>query len=226
MSKDLKGKIREVRGTAANRRLRQEGFLPGIIYGRQDPVSVQVVPKELRHLVEAHGVNSLIHLSIEGDSVPKRTVIIKDHQEHPVRDGWVHVDFYEVDMTEKIKTWVPIVLEGHSPAEKLGGIVHQTLNELQIRCLPGDILQQVTVDMSKVEMDQVVHVSDLELPDTVEVTDDPEESVVSIHEVKEEEVALPEEGEEGAEAAVAEEGEGEGEAEGEKQAEGEGESES
>lgn len=213
MSKELKAKIREIRGSAANRRLRQAGFLPGIVYGQRDPVTIQVAPRELRHLVDAHGVNALINLSIEGDSVPQRTVIIKEHQEHPLKDGWVHVDFYEVDMTEKIRTVVPIVLEGKSPAEKLGGIVNQTLHELHVRCLPGDIIQQVKVDMTQVKMDQVVHVSDLQLPDTIEIIDDPEEAVVSIHEVKEE-VAAPE-GEEGEEAAVAEAGEGEGEKEAE-----------
>ncbi|MGP0566157.1 MULTISPECIES: 50S ribosomal protein L25 [unclassified Nitrospina] len=202
MSKDLKGTIREQRGSAANRRLRAEGFLPGIIYGQEDPVSITVNHKDLRKLIEAYGINTLINLSVESDSVPKRTVIVKDHQSHPIREGWEHVDFYEVDMTEKIKTVVPILLDGKSPAEKLGGIVEQSLDELHIRCLPGDIPHDIKVDMTKVEMDQVVHVSDLPLPAGIEVIDDPEEAVVSIHEVKEE-VEAPE----GEEALVGEEAE-------------------
>ncbi|CAI2719601.1 50S ribosomal protein L25 [Nitrospina watsonii] len=205
MSKELNGTIRSQRGTAANRILRGEGSVPGVVYGQQDPVAVTINHKELRKLIEAYGTNTLMTLSVEGDSVPKRTVIIKDHQTHPIKEGWVHVDFYEVDMTEEIKTVVPILLEGKSPAEKLGGIVQQSLDELHIRCLPGNIPHDIKVDMTKVEMDQVVHVSDLTLPADIEVIDDPEEAVVSIHEVKEE-VEKTEE-EEAAEAGEAEEGE-------------------
>lgn len=205
MSKELNGTIRSQRGTAANRILRGEGSVPAVVYGQHDPVAVTINHKELRKLVEAYGTNTLMTLSVEGDSVPKRTVIIKEQQTHPIKEGWVHVDFYEVDMKEEIKTVVPILLEGKSPAEKLGGIVQQSLDELHIRCLPGNIPHDIKVDMTKVEMDQVVHVSDLTLPADIEVIDDPDEAVVSIHEVKEE--AEKTEEEEAAEAGEAEEGE-------------------
>ena len=103
---------------------------------------------------------------------------------------------------------MPILLDGHSPAEKMGGLVEQALHELEVRCLPTNIPHEFKVDLTQVEMDQVVHVSDLLIPDNVTVTGDPGMMVVSVHEVKIKEEAVPEEEEllEGEEAVAAEEG--------------------
>ena len=206
MAVALNGKIREGRGKGANRRLRGEGMLPAVVYGGKANVSFMVNPKELKKLIEQAGINSLIELAIEGDSEKKRVVVIKDHQQHPVRDGWEHADFLEVDMKQKIKVDVPIVLEGHSPGEKLGGMVELNLHTLSVKCLPGEIPESIKIDMTQVQLDQVVHVSDLSVPESAEVLDNLSESVVSVHEVKvKEEVPEEEELVEGAEV-VAEEG--------------------
>ncbi|MEE9498219.1 MAG: 50S ribosomal protein L25 [Nitrospinaceae bacterium] len=220
MAVALKGKIREGRGKGANRRLRTEGMLPAVVYSRKSNVSFTVNPKDLKKLIEQAGINSLIELAIEGDTEPQRVVVIKDHQQHPIRDGWEHADFLEVDMKQEIKVDVPIVLEGHSPGEKLGGMVELNLHTLSVKCLPGEIPESIKVDMTQVELDQVVHVSDLTVPDNIEVLDNSSESVVSVHEVKiieeapaeEELVEDAEEGaEEGAEAPAADKAEDKGE---------------
>jgi large subunit ribosomal protein L25 len=216
MAVALKGKIREGRGKGANRRLRNEGMLPAVVYGGNTNVSFAVNPKELKKLIEQAGINSLIELAIEGDSEQKRVVVIKDHQQHPVRDGWEHADFLEVDMKQKIKVDVPIILEGHSPGEKLGGMVELNLQTLSVKCLPGEIPESIKIDMTQVELDQVVHVSDLVVPENAEVLDNLSESVVSVHEVKVKEEAPAEEelvegAEEGAEAPAAEKAEDKGE---------------
>jgi len=220
MAVALKGKIREGRGKGANRRLRTEGMLPAVVYGGKSNVSFTVNPRDLKKLVEQAGINSLIELAIEGDTEPQRVVVIKDHQQHPIRDGWEHADFLEVDMKQEIKVDVPIVLEGHSPGEKLGGMVELNLHTLSVKCLPGEIPESIKVDMTQVELDQVVHVSDLTVPDNIEVLDNSSESVVSVHEVKiieeapeeEELVEDAEEGaEEGAEAPAADKAEDKGE---------------
>ncbi len=184
MAVALKGKIREGRGKGANRRLRDEGFLPAVVYGGKANVSFTVNPKELKKLIEKEGLNSLIELAIEGDSEKKRVVVIKDHQQHPVRDGWEHADFLEVNMKQEIKVDVPVVLVGHSPGEKLGGMVEQNLHTVEVKCLPGEIPESFKVDMTQVELDQVVHISDLDVPDNIEILDHLSESVVSVHEVK------------------------------------------
>lgn len=220
MAVALKGKIREGRGKGANRRLRTEGMLPAVVYSRKSNVSFTVNPKDLKKLIEQAGINSLIELAIEGDTEPQRVVVIKDHQQHPIRDGWEHADFLEVDMKQEIKVDVPIVLEGHSPGEKLGGMVELNLHTLSVKCLPGEIPESIKVDMTQVELDQVVHVSDLTVPDNIEVLDNSSESVVSVHEVKIKEEAPAEEelvedaeegAEEGAEAPAADKAEDKGE---------------
>ena len=204
----LKAKIREGRGKGANRRLRLEGQLPAVLYSKDTNLSLTLNPKELKKIVEEQGINTLLDLSIDGDSQAKRLVILKEHQEHPIKEGWVHADFYEIDMNKEIKVHVPILLEGHSPAEKMGGLVELALHELEVRCLPTNIPHEIKVDMTQVEMDQVVHVSDLLIPDNVAVTGAPGMMVVSVHEVKIKEEAVPEEEEllEGEEAVAAEEG--------------------
>ncbi len=203
MAVALNGKIREGRGKGANRRLRGEGLLPAVVYGGKANVSFTVNPKELKKLIEQAGINSLIELVIEGDSEKKRVVVLKDHQQHPIRDGWDHADFLEVDMQQAIKVDVPIILEGHSPGEKQGGLVELNLHTLAVKCLPGQIPESIKVDMTQVELDQVIHVSDLTVPDNLEVLDNPSASVVSVHEVKiVEEAPAEEELVEGAEEGV------------------------
>lgn len=207
MAVALKGKIREERGKGPNRRLRVEGRMPAVVYGGKANVSLTVNPKELKKLIEQAGINSLIELAIEGDSEKQRVVVIKSHQQHPIRDGWEHADFLEVDMKQAIKVDVPIVLEGSSPGEKLGGMVEHNLNTLAVKCLPGDIPEFIKVDMTQIELDQVVHVSDLMVPENLEVLDNPSDSVVSVHEVKIVEEKPEEEELVEGEAAVAVEGE-------------------
>lgn len=204
---NLTGQIRQERGKGPNRRIRRKGGLPGVIYGQKDNVSFITNPIELNRILDKSGINSLIDLAIEGDSVPKRTVLLKEAQMHPYRDQWLHADFFEINLEEKLKVNVPIRLVGHSPAEKLGALVEHYVHEIEIKCLPGEIPEFVEVDMTKVQMDQVVHISDVPVPDTAEVLDDPKTAVVSVHQVvvKEEKPAGEDVAEGGAGEAAAEE---------------------
>ncbi len=203
---NLTGRIREERGKGPNRRIRQKGELPGVIYGAKDNVSFITSPIELNRILEKAGINTLIDLSIEGDSVPKRTVLLKEAQMHPYKDMWLHADFFEINLEEKLKVRVPIRLVGNSPAEKLGALVEHFVHELEIKCLPGDIPETVDVDMTTVELDQVVHISDLPIPEKAEVMGDPKTAVVSVHQVKvKEEKTAEEEGAEEEGEAPAEE---------------------
>ncbi len=201
----LKGSIRQERGKGPNRRLRSKGNLPGVVYGQQDNISFITNPIELNRIIDKSGINTLIDLALEGDSVPKRTVLLKEAQMHPYRDEWIHADFFEINLKEKIKVNVPIRLVGHSPGEKRGGMVEHHLHDLEIECFPGEIPDTIDIDMALVEMDQVVHVSDLKVPEGAEIQNDLQNPVVSVHEVKV--VEEKPEGEEGEEAAEAPEGE-------------------
>jgi len=201
----LTGKIREANGKSAARKLRTDECIPAVVYGLNDNVSLSINPKELRKLIEAKGRNVLIELKVDGDSAKNRNVVLKEMQTHPLKPGWVHIDFLEIDISKKIKVKVPVFLVGVSPGEKQGGIVNQIIRALEIESLPNDIPEKFEVDMSGVELNQMVRVSDLNLGESVEVLNDPNDIVLNVHleKVKEEEpeVEEGEEGEEGKEGA-------------------------
>ena len=181
MSIALAGKIREASGKGGARKVRREAGLPGILYGQKENVCLQVSSKQFHKLIKEKGKNVLIDLAIEGDSQKQRKVMLKEFQAHPLEEEWLHVDFLELDMNKKIKAHVPVILIGHSPGEKLGGLVNHAAHTLDIECLPGDILASIEIDMEKVELDQVVHVSDLTVSDKVQILNRPGDVVVSVY---------------------------------------------
>ena len=198
----LTGKIREANGKSAARKLRTDECIPAVVYGLHDNVSVSINPKELSKLIDDKGRNVLIELKVDGDSAENRNVVLKELQTHPLKPGWVHIDFLEIDISKKIKVKVPIFLIGVSPGEKQGGIVNHIIRALEIESLPNNIPEKFEVDMSEVELNQMIRVSDLNLGESVQIVNDPNDIVLNVHleKVKEEEPE-GEEGEEGAEGA-------------------------
>ena len=201
----LTGKIREANGKSAARKLRTDECIPAVVYGLNDNVSLSINPKELSKLIDDKGRNVLIELKVDGDSAENRNVVLKELQTHPLKPGWVHIDFLEIDISKKIKVKVPILLIGVSPGEKQGGIVNHIIRALEIESLPNDIPEKFEVDMSEVELNQMIRVSDLNLGESVQIVNDPNDIVLNVHleKVKEEEPEGEEgeEGEEGAEGA-------------------------
>ena len=198
----LTGKIREANGKSAARKLRTDECIPAVVYGLNDNVSLSINPKELSKLIDDKGRNVLIELKVDGDSAENRNVVLKELQTHPLKPGWVHIDFLEIDISKKIKVKVPIFLIGVSPGEKQGGIVNHIIRALEIESLPNDIPEKFEVDISEVELNQMIRVSDLNLGESVQIVNDPNDIVLNVHleKVKEEEPE-GEEGEEGAEGA-------------------------
>lgn len=201
MSDVLSGKIREKTGKVATKAVRKNEQIPAVLYGLKDNLSLSVCPKNLNVILKAKGRNALIALDLEGDK--QRTVILKDYQSHPLRDLWTHVDFLEVDTSKLVKVSVIVNLIGKSPGEKHGGLINQVAKSLHVECLPVDIPESIDVDMTAVELGQVVHMSDLSVSDKVKVLHRPTEAVVSVYleKVKEEKAADEEEAAEGEVAA-------------------------
>ncbi|MBM15905.1 MAG: 50S ribosomal protein L25 [Nitrospina sp.] len=201
----LTGRIREPNGKSAARKLRSDECIPAVVYGLNDNVSVSVNPKEVKKLIDSKGQNVLIELKVEGDSTENRNVVLKEFQTHPLKPGWLHIDFLEIDVSKKIKVKVPIELIGISPGEKQGGHVNHIIRALEIESLPKDIPEKVEVQMGEVQLNEMIRVSELDLDGSLTVLNDPNDVVVNVHleKVKEE----PVESEEGAEgeAAVADE---------------------
>ncbi len=176
-------------------------MLPGVVYGMNENVMVTVNPKELQRILLDHGRNALIDLNIQGEQSAQRHVILKELQMHPVRPGWIHVDFLEIDLTKTTRVSVPVRLEGQSPGEKEGGLVNHVTQEIEVECLPKDIPHAFEVDMSRLELGQSIHVSDLKAPPNVEILNDPEDTVVAVNIERMEEAPAAEEAE-GVEAAA------------------------
>ena len=198
----LAGKLREATGKSATRKLRNDETMPAVLYGLKDNLSLTVNPKELNKLLSAKGRNALIELDIEGDK--ERNVVLKDYQSHPLRAGWIHADFLEVDVTKKIRVKVPVVLVGTSPGEKQGGLVNHIIRNLEVESIPSNIPEKIEIQMGEVQLDQVIHVSDIVAGEGVEIVNDPKDAVVTVHVEKvKEEKAEVEEGAEGEAAAPA-----------------------
>ena len=197
----LTGKIREPNGKSAARKLRTDECIPAVVYGLNDNVSLSVNPKELSKLIEAKGRNVLIELKVDGDKAEARNVVLQEFQTHPLKPGWVHIDFLEIDVTKKIKAKIPVILVGVSPGEKQGGHVNHIIRALEIESLPKDIPEKIEVEMGGVELNAMIQVSDLNLSESVSIVNSPSDVVVNVHleKVKEEKP----EGEEEAEGDAA-----------------------
>ena len=169
---------RSERGSRAARRLRRDGFVPGVVYGGQDgeTTSFKVDSRALRQvLVDG---SALIDLEVAGKSRP---VIVKDQQLHPVRGNVVHIDLLEVRLDEKIQTTVAIHVEGaeEAPGIKEGGVLEQVTHQLNIEALPTAIPDYVAVDVSGMEIAATMNLSEVTAPEGVTFLDDPEETIIA-----------------------------------------------
>jgi large subunit ribosomal protein L25 len=176
--------------------LRRSGQVPAVVYGNKiTPTHIQVEARELSNVLRHAGRNRLITLSVAGLAEPKM-VLQREVQRDPIKGTIKHIDFYEVSMTEKITAEVRILTTGESADLKSGaGVLLQELDALSIRCLPGDLIDSVTVDVSGLAIDDVIRVRDIAVPAGIEVLDDPDEEAVRLTrfvEAKEEEVAVAE----------------------------------
>jgi len=203
----LKARPRQVVGKKT-RFLRRQGITPAHLFGHGlDSLALQCATPELKQTIARAGMTRIINLAIEGDKQP-RSVFIREIQREPLGGGLLHVDFYQVKMTEKIKADVPIILVGEAPALKeKGRTIAHSLTELSVECLPDELPPQIEVDLSGLEeVEQAIFVRDIALSPGVTVLDEPDQLVVKVSAVRmevEEEVAVP--AEEVAEEAVAEE---------------------
>lgn len=170
---------RNILGKSVNK-LRKASTLPGVVYGHGlETTPVEINEKEFKKAFKQAGENTLVSLQVEGKSIP---VIIHDVQMHYLHDQPIHVDFYAVNMDEKLKARIPIHFMGEAPAVKaLGGILIKNLTEVEVECLPADLPQFFEVDLSGLnEFDQAIRVSDLVVPAKVKVLANPDEMVANV----------------------------------------------
>jgi large subunit ribosomal protein L25 len=195
-----------------SRRLLREGKLPAIVYGHNtEPTPITLDKLEFQKVFVKSGRTHLVDLAIDGRT---EKVLVREIQTHPRRLGPIHVDFYQVNLQEKIEVDVPVHLIGESAAVKRGdGDILQPMHSVRVECLPSDIPEAFEIDITPLEeIDTEVRVAELKVPQGVTVLDEPEQLIVKIvpkrelkieEEVPAAEAAVPAEGEAAVEGEAA-----------------------
>lgn len=195
----IEAEPREVTGKQVGQ-LRRSGWIPGVVYGQKDPVSVQLEQKALRRALRTVGTTHLADLKVGGQT---KTVLVREIQQHLTRGDILHVDFMEVDMANTIRTEAELVTVGEAaPAIEGLGVVTLMLRAVEIECLPDNLVSEIAIDLSAIKTpDDVLHVKDITAPEGVAILTDPDMLVARFeYAAGEEEVAGAAEELEGADA--------------------------
>ena len=165
------------------KKLRQNGRIPAVIYGRQQaPQNLEIDAKDMENLVH-HSVseNVLVDLSVKDDHRPRRLALVQDVQHHSLSGAMLHVDFHEVAEDEKVKIMVPVESTGEATGVKNGGgVLEHVLFKIQVRALPKDLPEVITLDVSHLEVGQAIHIGDIKPPPGVEILGDKHISVIAV----------------------------------------------
>jgi large subunit ribosomal protein L25 len=173
----------QANGKAKN--IRATGFIPAVIYGfGAANKNIKVKQHDFEKAFAVTGEFNLVDLSI--DNKPGVKVIVKDVQRDNLTNNIIHIDFYQVDMTKKIFTEIPLNFIGEAKAVKeLGGTLVKNMKTVEVKCLPGDLVSQIDVDISKLDnFDQFIRLHDLTLPQGVELASETNEAVAGVVETK------------------------------------------
>jgi large subunit ribosomal protein L25 len=160
--KPLNVELRSKTGKGISRQLRMADMVPGVVYGKgMDPIAVSIKYRELRAALAGEGgQNNLITL-IGGGSLDQSMAIIVDLQRDALKGTYKHVDLHRVNMTEKLRVTVPVVLKGESKGVKEGGLLDLVHHELHVECLPDNIPDRIEIDITDLAVAHSIHVSDL-----------------------------------------------------------------
>lgn len=193
----LRVERRQEKGKGPARRLRRTGRIPGVFYGSGNAATsisfdakefvVRVTGLEGLHLIRFHSPEAVLN---------DKMALLREVQAHPTTGQILHADFYEVDLTKKIRVTVPLHFVGKAEGVTAGGILQPLRREVEVECLPADIPEFIEIDVSRLGIHHALHVSDLALPEGAQVVYDTNFAVVTVlaptvAEVKVEEVAAP-----------------------------------
>ncbi len=195
---------RDERGKGASRRMRRTGKVPGIFYGpKSTAMPIAVDRKDFAaHVANLEG-SHLIRFESSVPDLQKRVALVREVQHHPVNGGILHVDFYEVDLTQRLQVTVPLHFVGKAKGIADGGILQPILREMSVECLPADIPQYIEVDVTALAIHDAVHLADVPMPPNVTAVVETNEAVVTVLPPTVEEVKAAAEGAEGAAAPAA-----------------------
>ena len=179
--KQMNIELRSKTGTGVSRRLRSADMVPGVVYGKGlDPIAVSVKSRDLQDAISgAGGQNNLITL-LGGGSLDQNIAIVADLQRDPIKRSFKHVDLHRINPNEKLRLTVPVALIGTAIGVKEGGLLDLAHHELHIECLPGNIPDCITIDVSDLKIAHSIHVSEIPLPEGIVLLDQPKIPVVSV----------------------------------------------
>ncbi|HEV2711610.1 MAG TPA: 50S ribosomal protein L25 [Gaiellaceae bacterium] len=171
---------RETRGSAAARRLRRQGLIPGVLYGRgKNPHPFAVAERDLRKaLTGPGGLHAILDVVLDGQKTTHAS-ILKDYQQDVLTGRLAHIDLQEVRLDQPIHAQVVIELVGESAGAKEGGVLSQVSREINVEALPLEVPERIEVDISRMEMGDTLRLADVAVPDGVTFLDDPEETVLA-----------------------------------------------
>jgi large subunit ribosomal protein L25 len=204
---------RAILGSAESRRLRRQGLVPGVLYGREAPVAISIPERALRAaLTTRGGLNAVLDVTVESGGV--HSSVLKDYQTDLVRGFITHVDLQEVRLDQPIHATVPLTLHGEAAGAKEGGVLSQVTNELNVEALPMEVPEHIEVDVSEMHIGDSLRLASLVPPEGVKFLDDPEGTVLATLTLPTREVEPEVEPEEGVEGEAGEAAEGEAAPEG------------
>jgi large subunit ribosomal protein L25 len=166
----LEAKARDLSGKGSARRLRTQGLIPAVVYGKHldHPLQISVDPAAVRKAVATpHKLNTLLRLRVDGQG--ERLVLLKDYQSDPVSRVLLHADFIAVREDERVKVNVPLALTGKAEGVVAGGILSQSRRDVEVWALPKAIPERIEVDVTSLKIAQALHIRDVKLPEGVAV---------------------------------------------------------
>lgn len=202
----LKAETRKSKGNSPARALRREGKVPAILYGpKTEPSMISLNAYDLELVMKKGGLGRTVFNLVVDEGTTSRPVMIKEMQRHPLNKAVLHVDLYEVSMDRKLRVRVPVIVTGKAVGVENGGVLQIIRRELEVYCLPNEIPDNVTIDVTSLDIGNAVHVEDISMPGNVEIPHETNFTVLTVS-------ATRREAEAGAEAAAGEAVAAEGEA--------------
>lgn len=200
---DITANIRKSTGKGISRSLRRQGFVPGVLYGpKSQPIHLSVEASDIEKIFKNSGSSQApLNLTIKNGELIKKTAMIKDLQHHPISRRLLHIDLYEVAMDKKIHVKVPVMLTGTAKGIEAGGTLQLIRREIDVLCLPLDIPESITVDVSEMEIGDSIHIEEIPVSGNIEILADTNFTVVTVSGAMAEEPGEVPEGEEEGEVA-------------------------
>jgi large subunit ribosomal protein L25 len=198
---EIKAKVRKSFGNGPARVLRREGKIPAVLYGpKTEPISLSVEIQDLEQITKKSNIaRAILNLVIQNGKELIKPAMIKELQMHPVSGKFLHVDFYEIDMSRKIRVKVPVVVKGKAKGVELGGFLQIIRRDVDVLCLPSQIPTAIEVDVTDLDIGDSFHVNQIQFEGDIEIPSDVNYTIITVLSPKVEAEVVEEEPEEVAE---------------------------